>query len=115
MRHPAQKNYELNRKLATIMRESMERNKVLPKDPRRNKKFRDWLEKNGCKVGPISKRSILVFELAGFVGIWIECNPMNCSRKPPRKQWKKKEVIYKVHIDIPNELADNMLALGFGP
>lgn len=107
--HPAECNYSLNQKLTSMLRESMERNKVLPKDPKRNKKFRDWVEKNGCKVGPILHQVRHVFRLEGHVGVWIDCVP---AKKP---LWQRKKPAFKVHIDIPYEIADRMLTLGFGP
>jgi hypothetical protein len=107
--HPAECNYSLNQKLSSMLKESMEKNKVLPKDPRRNKKFKDWVEKNGFKLGLILKRTFHVFRIEGHVGVWIECIP------PKTPQWQRRKPTYKVHIDIPYDLADRMLALGFGP
>lgn len=112
--HPAQYDYSLNQKVTTMFRESMERHGVLPKNPKTNKKFKEWLDGMGCHLCTIaeSRRSLSMPVTDGHVSIWVVCDPIARKNKRGMNFHYKK---YKFRVEIPYDLADKMLALGFIP
>lgn len=97
-----------------MFRESMERHGVLPKNPNTNKKFKMWLENMGCQLGHVveSRRGSYTLDTENHVGIWITCDPIGRKNKRGFAHPIKK---YKFRVEIPYELVDKMLALGFIP
>lgn len=111
-------NRDMTQRLAVMFHDSLEKNGVLPKDPKRNKKFRSWVENMGCHVGHVSTRENYSFTTEGHVGFWISCPPI--SKALPGRIFRTSKAYkvtkaYKVRIEVPYELADRILTLGFMP
>jgi len=97
-------------KLSDLFRDFMERCDVLPVQPWNNKKTRQWVESQGCRMTEFE--SFVRDEELGFVSVWVKCK----SRR--RSTHRHKGYLMsplQMLIMIPLDLAEKMLVLGFIP
>ena len=111
--HYAQHDLIVLGKLATIFRESMLRRRILPTNPWKAKKVDAWLAKMGARMRP-GGRHYDTFrgqvDCANFVNFKVECIQPKC--RISGGMYKLGEP-YFMRIEIPWELADKVLTLGF--
>ena len=103
-------------KLSRIFHDAMERRAVLPKDPWRAKRLAAWLEEMGARFHPGSfNRRIWgsPLEPSNFVNFRVMCPQI--VRKGRISRIRGTRETRFVHIEIPWELADKILALGYLP
>lgn len=114
--HPIQTNRESLDKLSAIFRASMEKRGILPKNPWKAKRLAAWLAKMGAKFHPGSHHYRFgKVDSANYVNFKVDC-----PRFEGYKPYKQPRINgYRggcyVHIEIPWELADKALMLGFVP
>jgi len=119
--HPVQTDQKTLEKLAAIFRESMEKHGVLPKNPWKAKRLETWLGKMGARFHPGSHNIRLYrVDAANFVNFKVDC-PAVARKKdkfgrlklPPRIRGRRES--RWVCVEIPWELADKVLTLGYLP
>ena len=107
--------------LSESFRASMERSKVLPVNPWKAKRLERWLAKMGAKFEPETHnyRSLYRVDTQNYVNFKVECpspRPSGKGRRPrlhPRIRGRNE--LRLVRIEIPWELADKILTLGYFP
>lgn len=114
--HPLQGHEESVDRISGIFRAAMERDEVLPKDPWRAKKLTAWLEKMGGRFHPGSHHIRAYFvDTANFFNFKVTCPKFSVKKG----RWQPRARGYRetrfVHIEIPWELADKVLMLGYLP
>lgn len=117
--HPIQTNKESLDKLSEIFQASMEKRGILPKNPWKAKRLADWLAKMGGRFHPGSHyvRTYKV-DAANFVNFMVDCpQPRSSARRggwgPPCINGRREPRF--VHVEIPWDVADKALMLGFVP
>ena len=115
--HPAQHNSEALEKIAEIFRESMEKHGVLPKNPWKAKRLEAWLGKMEARFHPGSHH-IRAYRVDGanFVNFKVDCPAMarvGRLKLPPRIRGRRET--RWVCVEIPWDLADKVLTLGYLP
>lgn len=108
--HPLQHDQNALAKLSMIFREAMEKHEVLPKNPWRAKRLKSWLAKFGGRMEPESRhfRTAHPVDCGQFVNFRVACPKVQNRIKGYREErWSR--------IEIPWELAEKVLALGFVP
>ena len=114
--HPMQGHKKSMDRLSEIFSEAMTKHGVLPKNPWKAKRLADWLGKMGARFHPGSHRiRCYSTDPANFVNFVVDCPPFvtKKGRLPPRVRGYR-EYRY-VCLEIPWEMADRALALGFLP
>jgi len=107
--HPAQSHPESLELLKKTFREAMEKRKILPKNPWKAKRVQTWLAKMGARMDPGSDW----FrpgqpDCKNYVNFQVDCNQSKLKIKG-RRGWRF------MRIEIPHDLADKILALGYLP
>lgn len=118
--HPLQGNKDARERLASIFKEKIESRGILPKNPWKAKRLGDWLAKMGARFHPASN-SFRPFGLehAKFYSFEVHC-PTSAVDKNKRGPLKFRRIRGRresrwVVIEIPWELADKVLVLGYLP
>jgi hypothetical protein len=108
--HPAQGNPEAVRKIATAFEMSMDKRKILPRNPWRAKRTEAWLAKMGARMEPgdMSMSPWGKLENDKFFNFRVECPPCK-TRIRGRRGYRF------MRIEIPHDLADKILTLGYLP
>lgn len=117
--HPVQTDTKSLERLSSIFRESMERHKVLPVNPWKAKRLERWLAGMGARFRPESHNYRLLYrvETSDYVNFKVQCpspKPSGRGRRPrliPKINGRNE--VRWVRIEIPWELADRILALGY--
>jgi hypothetical protein len=112
--HPVQTSKESLNALSRLFRLKMRDCGVLPKNPFRAKKTRAWIEKIGCRMDVIHNPSWdcpLIYrwgltDWERFVSFEVEC-------KSTKKISGSRSNF--IRIDVPHDLADKVLLLGYLP
>lgn len=115
--HPIQSDRKSLEKIADAFKTSMEKRGILPKNPWRAKRLQRWLAGMGARMEPGSMhlRNYDRPDTANFVNFTVDCPQIESKKKrlPPRikgrREWRF------VRIEIPWELADKILVLGYLP
>ena len=108
--HHAQHNQDALSKLSEALKDSMERRGILPKNPWKAKITTAWLSTIGARMKPGSRRFdpyLGCVDCSKFVNFKVEC--------PPSKVRFKCGANPFMRIEIPWELADRILVLGYLP
>jgi hypothetical protein len=117
--HPVQHNLKALDKISTIFRDRMVEMDILPVNPWKATRVQKWLDKMGARMKPGS-RHYNVFrgqvDCSNFVNFKVKCQPRK-QRVPgglgsPR--YRMIEASF-MRIEIPWELADKVLTLGYLP
>jgi hypothetical protein len=113
--HPVQAHEESMNKLSKIFHDAMERHGILPKDPWRAKRLEAWLAKMGAKFRPRDAHyaSLKPLDTQNFVNFRVRCPQV--VRKGTIARIRGSRAARFVHIEIPWELADKILVLGYLP
>jgi hypothetical protein len=108
--HPAQSNPEAIRKIVEAFHKAMEKRKLLPKNPWRAKRTEAWLAKMGARMQPgdMGMSPWKRLENDKFFNFRIECPPSKTRIRGRRGH-------RFMRIEIPHELADRILVLGYLP
>ena len=109
--HPVQTNVKTIEKISSAFKKSMEDKGLLPKNPWRAKRVHEWLAKMGAKMSPASRR---------FDPHWgcVDCSRyvnfiVNCP--PSKNRVRGMRGGHFMRLEIPWELADKILVLGYLP
>lgn len=115
--HPIQGDGEALKKLAAAFKHAMEKRGLLPKNPWRAKRLEAWLEGMGAKMDPgsMNVRNYERPDTNNFVNFLVHCPQptVKKGRLPPRIKGRRESRF--VRIQIPWELADKVLVLGYLP
>jgi len=114
--HPLQAHEESMNKLSKIFHDAMERHGILPKDPWRAKRLGAWLKEMGSRFHPgsFSRRDwSCPIDTHNFVNFRVRCPQI--VRKGRISRIRGSRETRFVHIEIPWELADKILVLGYLP
>jgi hypothetical protein len=109
MHHPAQSNPDLLDKLQRAFQASMEKRGLIPKNPWKAKRVDAWLAKMGARMRPGSDwfRPEKP-DCKNYVNFNVDCIQSKMKIKG-RRGWRF------MRIEIPWDLADKILTLGFLP
>jgi hypothetical protein len=114
--HPVQHNVVALEKIAEIFVVKMREKGILPKNPRKAKRVHEWLSKMGARMKPGS-RHYDVFrgqvDCSNFVNFKVHCDPPK-PRNPRSRRLVRGEVAF-MRVEIPWDLADKILTLGYLP
>lgn len=109
--HPAQTNKEALERLSEAFRLSMQKKKILPVNPWKAKRAEGWLRSMGAKMEPGANNYDPSFGLQdhkNFVNFKVYCQLSKRRIKGIRGSCF-------MRIQIPWDLADKILTLGFFP
>jgi hypothetical protein len=115
--HPVQHDVRALGKIAKIFRSKMNELDILPKDPWRAKKVEAWLARMGARMKPGSRHYDCFRgreDCSNFVNFKVTCHPRK-YRVPsgsPHHRYRLDEPAF-MRVEIPWELADKVLALGY--
>lgn len=116
--HPIQGDDKALEKLRRAFKAAMEKRGILPKNPWRAKRLEAWLARMGAKMDPGSMhiRNYERPDTKNFVNFIVYCpqpNPKKGKQLPPRIKGHRESRFMR--IQIPWELADKVLVLGYLP
>lgn len=106
------------RQIAELFRKSMEKSRVLPVNPWKAKRLERWLSRMGAKFEPETHnyRSLIRVDTKNYVNFKVDCPPPKASpKKVFARKIKGRRELRWVRIEIPWELADKILILGYLP
>jgi len=109
--HPVQANQEALKKMSEAFQARMLENKVLPVNPFKAKKAERWLARMGARMKPGSFRFDPykgVCETGKYVNFLVYC-------KASKVRIKNMRTIWFMRVEIPHDLADKILTLGYLP
>jgi len=108
--HPAQTSPEAMRKIVAAFQAAMEKRKILPKNPWKAKRAEAWLDKMGARMQPgdMGTSPWRRLENDKFFNFRIEC-------PPSKKRIRGRRGHRYMRVEIPHDLADKILALGYLP
>jgi hypothetical protein len=109
--HPVQTNECALKKISKIFRECMDEKGVLPKNPWKCKRVHEWLAKMGARMKPGSHRfdpDRGTQDCARFLNFIVQCIPSKNRIRGSRGG-------HFMRIEIPWDLADRILVLGYLP
>lgn len=109
--HPVQTNVDALEKIAKIFRDKMDTLGILPKDPWRAKKAEAWLVKMGARMKPGNRHYDVfrgIVDCSNFVNFKVSCPPAKTRIRGERGT-------HFMRIEIPHDLADKVLTLGYLP
>ena len=114
--HPVQTNTEALGKIAEVFEVKMREKGILPKNPKRAKRVDAWLARMGARMRP-GNRHYDCFrgqvDCSNFVNFKVYCDPPK-PRNPRARRLVRGEVAF-MRVEIPWELADRILTLGYLP
>jgi hypothetical protein len=109
--HPVQTNAEALEKIALAFRDRMLLKGVLPKNPWKAKRAEAWLARMGARMNPGSflfDPHIGCVDCSNYVNFKVFCPTSKIKIRGDRKG-------FFMRIEIPHDLADKVLALGYLP
>jgi hypothetical protein len=110
MFHPAQTNMEALERLSQSFRLSMKKKNILPVNPWKAKKTEAWLAKMGARMQPGCRRFDPYYgkQDKNFVNFKVFC-------PTPKIRIRGEKGGFFMRVEIPWDLADKILTLGFLP
>lgn len=119
--HPLQMDPGKLRLVSDLFQMSMERSKVLPVNPWKAKRLESWLGKMGARFEPETHnyRSLNRVDTQNYLNFRVACPPPKAALG--RKAYyfgrgiRRRCELRWVRIEIPWDLADKVLALGYLP
>jgi hypothetical protein len=114
--HPVQHNVAALEKIAEIFEVKMRERGILPKNPWKAKRVHEWLARMGARMKPGSRRfdpHMGCADCSNFVNFKVHCDPPK-PRNPRARRLLRGEVAF-MRVEIPWDLADKVLALGYLP
>ena len=118
--HPLQMDPGKLRLVSDLFQMSMERSKVLPVNPWKAKRLERWLGKMGARFEPETHnyRSLNRVDTQNYLNFRVACPPPKAA--PGRVFARRPKIrgrceLRWVRIEIPWDLADKVLTLGYLP
>lgn len=116
--HPIQGDQEKLKKISELFKQSMDNKKVRPVNPWKAKRLETWLGKMGARFQPetFSYRPYRL-DTQNYVNFKVECHGPRGSGRifARRRKIRGRDEARWVRIEIPWELADKILVLGYLP
>jgi hypothetical protein len=109
--HPVQTNAEALEKIALAFRYRMSLKGILPKNPWKAKRVHEWLARMGARMKPGSFRfdpHMGCVDCANYVNFKVFC-------PPSKNKIRGEKSLFFMRVEIPWELADKVLTLGYLP